>query len=86
MELIILLVGLLGLAYALYLFWSIMKIEVKSERMKEIAGAINAGAMTYLKRQYLSLSVFMAIVFIAIFVIATAELQRGGSEREAISK
>ena len=66
MEPWILIVGLLGLAYALFLFWSMMRIEVKSARMKEIAGAIHEGAMTYLRRQYLSLSVFMAIIFVAI--------------------
>ena len=66
MELGILMVGFLGLAYALFLFWSVMRIEVKSERMKEIAVAIQEGSMTYLRRQYLSLSVFMIIVFLAI--------------------
>ena len=66
MEFWILTVGLLGLVYALYLFWSVVRMEVKSERMKEIAAAIHEGAMTYLRRQYLSLSVFMAIVFLAI--------------------
>ncbi|MFH1576385.1 MAG: sodium-translocating pyrophosphatase [Candidatus Margulisiibacteriota bacterium] len=68
MEFWIIFVGVLGLVYALYLFWSIVRIEVKSERMNEIANSIHQGAMTYLRRQYLSLSVFMAIVFIAIFV------------------
>ncbi|MBU0671695.1 MAG: sodium-translocating pyrophosphatase [Candidatus Margulisbacteria bacterium] len=68
MEFWIIFVGVLGLVYALYLFWGIVRIEVKSERMNEIANSIHQGAMTYLRRQYLSLSVFMAIVFIAIFV------------------
>lgn len=73
MELWILIVGLLGLVYALFLFWSVMRIEVKSERMKEIASAIHEGAMTYLRRQYLSLLIFMAIVFAAIlFFIGTS--------------
>ena len=67
MELWILIIGLLGLVYAGYLFLSIMRIEVKSDRMKEIAASIQEGAMTYLKRQYLSLAVFMLIVFIAIY-------------------
>ncbi len=66
MEFWILLVGVLGLGYALYLFWSISKMPPGSARMQEIAAAISEGAMTYLKRQYMSLSVFMAIVFIAI--------------------
>jgi len=65
---LILLIGLLGLGYALYLFWEIMQIEVKSDRMKEIALAIQEGAMTYLKRQYFSLAIFMTIVFLAMLV------------------
>ncbi|MBN2058030.1 MAG: sodium-translocating pyrophosphatase [Candidatus Saganbacteria bacterium] len=68
MDLWIILVGLLGLGYALYLFWSIARTEVRSERMNEIAAAIHKGAMAYLKRQYLSLSVFMAVVFLAMVV------------------
>lgn len=68
MEFWILIIGLLGLVYALYLFWGVVRIEVKSERMKEIAAAIHEGAMTYLRRQYLSLLVFMAIIFSAILV------------------
>jgi K(+)-stimulated pyrophosphate-energized sodium pump len=66
MEPWILLIGALGLVYAFYLFWSIMRIDVPSERMKEIAGSIHEGAMAYLRRQYLSLLVFVAIVFTAI--------------------
>ncbi len=67
MELWILLIGLLGLLYAGYLFLSVIRIPVPSERMKEIAAAIHEGAMVYLRRQYTSLSIFMLIVFIAIF-------------------
>ncbi|MFH1684462.1 MAG: sodium-translocating pyrophosphatase [Candidatus Margulisiibacteriota bacterium] len=64
----VLTIGALGLVYALFLFWSIVRIEVKSARMTEIANSINQGAMTYLRRQSFSLSIFMAIVFIAILV------------------
>ncbi|MBU1026793.1 MAG: sodium/proton-translocating pyrophosphatase, partial [Candidatus Margulisbacteria bacterium] len=82
MELWILLVGFLGLVYALYLFWSVTKMQPGSARMQEIAASIHEGAMTYLRRQYLSLLVFMAIVFIAILAfiglpIALAYLSGG---------
>jgi K(+)-stimulated pyrophosphate-energized sodium pump len=60
--------GCLGLIYALVLFWSIARISVKSEKMKEIADAIHMGAMTYLKRQYLTLVIFMAVVFLASLI------------------
>lgn len=67
MDTWILIFGGLGLIYAFYLFWSIVKMEVKSEKMNEIANDIHQGAMTYLKRQYTSLAIFMAIVFAAIW-------------------
>jgi len=66
MEILILVLGSLGLLYAFFIFWRVLRIKVQSERMQEIAAAIHEGAMTYLKRQYLSIAVFMAIVFIAI--------------------
>jgi K(+)-stimulated pyrophosphate-energized sodium pump len=67
MESWILVIGFLGLGYAFLLFWSIMRIQVESVRMREIASAIHEGAMTYLKRQYTYLAVFVAIVFLAIW-------------------
>jgi K(+)-stimulated pyrophosphate-energized sodium pump len=66
MEPWILMAGLLGLVYALYLFWRVTRMDAGSAHMREIAAAIHEGAMTYLRRQYLSLSVFMVIVFMAI--------------------
>lgn len=63
---LILTVGVLGLIYAFGLLWSINKLPAGSARMQEIAASIHEGAMTYLKRQFKSLSVFMAIVFLAI--------------------
>ncbi|NQT30321.1 MAG: sodium-translocating pyrophosphatase [Candidatus Saganbacteria bacterium] len=68
MVLLVLGIGFLGLLYALYLFWGIARIKVKSERMKEIAKAIQEGSMAYLRRQYISLSLFMLIVFLAIWL------------------
>ncbi|MFH1541462.1 MAG: sodium-translocating pyrophosphatase [bacterium] len=60
---LILLVGSLGLVFALYLFWGVSKLDAGNNRMKEIAASIQTGAMTYLKRQYTSVGVFMLIVF-----------------------
>ncbi|MDI6732199.1 MAG: sodium-translocating pyrophosphatase, partial [Candidatus Margulisbacteria bacterium] len=60
------LIGLLGLLYAFYLFWSIVRIKVTSAKMQEIAAAIHEGAMTYLRRQYLTVAVFMLVLFAVI--------------------
>ncbi|MFC1511316.1 sodium-translocating pyrophosphatase [Candidatus Margulisiibacteriota bacterium] len=67
MEQWILIIGSLGLVYALYLFWGVTRLEAGSARMREIAAAINQGAMAYLKRQYLSVAIFMVVVFAAIY-------------------
>ncbi|OGB88033.1 sodium-translocating pyrophosphatase [candidate division WOR-1 bacterium RIFCSPHIGHO2_02_FULL_45_12] len=67
MEQWIVLSGLLGLGYAFYLFWGVLRIKVESQSMQEIATAIQFGAMAYLRRQYLSLFLFLVIVFAAIY-------------------
>jgi K(+)-stimulated pyrophosphate-energized sodium pump len=64
---LILAVGVLGMIYAFNLLWSVMRMDAGSPRMQEIAASIHEGAMTYLKRQYKGLAVFMLLVFIAIF-------------------
>jgi len=59
-------VGILGMVYAFNLLWSVIRMDAGSARMQEIAASIHEGAMTYLRRQYMSLVVFMALVFLAI--------------------
>jgi K(+)-stimulated pyrophosphate-energized sodium pump len=60
------LTGLLALAFAFMLRNSIVKKEVKNERMKEIAGYIEEGAMAFLKREYKYLAVFIVVVAICL--------------------
>lgn len=58
--------GVLGLlvAFGLYLF--IKKQPEGNETMREIAALIRTGAMAFLKKQYSTLSIFVAIVFILL--------------------
>ena len=44
-------------------------IKVEDARMREIAGYIHEGAMAYLKRQYIVMAVFAAIMFVVLFII-----------------
>jgi len=44
-------------------------IKVEDARMREIAGYIHEGAMAYLKRQYIVMAIFAAIMFVVLFII-----------------
>ncbi len=60
------LLGLGGLVMALFIYLHISKLPDGNERMREIAELIHDGAMTYLKRQYTILLIFVAIVAILL--------------------
>ncbi|MEK6790837.1 MAG: sodium-translocating pyrophosphatase [Deltaproteobacteria bacterium] len=60
------LLGLGGLVMALFIYLHILKLPDGNERMREIAELIHDGAMTYLKRQYTILLIFVAIVAILL--------------------
>ena len=44
-------------------------IKVEDARMREIAGYIQEGAMAYLKRQYIVMAIFAAVMFVVLFVV-----------------
>lgn len=48
-------------------YFSLKKEPMGSKRMKELAGMIHAGAMTYLKTQYRILLIFVVLVTVALF-------------------
>jgi K(+)-stimulated pyrophosphate-energized sodium pump len=58
--------GIIGLSFSLFLFWEMLREPAGNERMLEISQYIHDGAMTYLRRQYLSVAIFMAVVFAAV--------------------
>lgn len=58
--------AVLALLYALFTTMSIKKIDPGNDRMKEIARHIEEGAMAFLKREYLIISIFMVVLFIII--------------------
>lgn len=60
--------GVMGLLFALYLAKKINKADPGTERMKEISGYIEEGAMAFLKREYKVLSVFIVVVFFVLGV------------------
>jgi len=59
--------GAAGLLFALGIFLYIKKQPVGTDRMAELSEMIHDGAMVYLKRQYIILAGFIAVVFTLLF-------------------
>ena len=62
--------SLTALFFAGYLIRSILKRDTGTVKMREIASAVSVGAWAYLKRQYLGVSIFFAVVFCILLALA----------------
>jgi len=62
----IILCGLLSLVYGAYTVRALMAANAGSARMQEIAGAIQEGAQAYLARQYTTIAVAGAVIFLIV--------------------
>ncbi|MFH1311697.1 MAG: sodium-translocating pyrophosphatase [Candidatus Eisenbacteria bacterium] len=60
------LVGVVGLIYAGILFVLVKRNPYGTEKMKEISDLIHTGAMAFLKREYLTLLVFVVVLFVVL--------------------
>jgi len=61
--------GILALIYGAVTVRSILSASAGNERMQEIAKAIQEGANAYLKRQYTTIAMVGAVVFVAVFFL-----------------
>lgn len=59
--------GFLGLSFALLLYFLVKKYPTGNEIMNTIAEAIHSGAMTFLKREYSYISIFVVILFATLW-------------------
>jgi K(+)-stimulated pyrophosphate-energized sodium pump len=59
---LIILGGLLSIAYGAWAIADVNSRDAGTQRMQEIAAAIAEGAQAYLKRQYLTISVVGAVL------------------------
>jgi len=58
--------GLLSLVYGAYTVRAVMASDAGSPRMQEIAGAIQEGAQAYLTRQYTTIAIAGAVIFVIV--------------------
>jgi K(+)-stimulated pyrophosphate-energized sodium pump len=63
--------GLAAVGLASYLYKYVISQESGTEKMREIASAIKEGAKAYLKRQNMTLAVFVAVMAIVLGVLYT---------------
>ncbi len=61
------LASLISLAFTAYYFVNIKKLKFGTPKMKEISDAIREGALAFLKREYIFLVVFIAVVAVLLY-------------------
>ena len=63
------LAGIISLAFAIFFARNVLKEDVGNQKMQEIAGAIQEGAMAYLNRQYRTIAVVSIILAVLILFL-----------------
>src|SRR5437868_7600153 len=63
---LIVLCGVLALAYAGWAIRTVLAADAGSERMQEIAAAVREGAQAYLKRQYTAIAGVGVVIFLIL--------------------
>ncbi|TDH38976.1 sodium-translocating pyrophosphatase [Pseudohoeflea suaedae] len=64
--------GLLSIVYAIWAVRSVLAADQGNERMQEIAGYIREGAQAYLSRQYTTIAIVGAVVFVLTWILLGA--------------
>ncbi len=61
--------GAVAVAYGVYATRSVLAADAGNERMRQIAGAVQEGAQAYLNRQYMTIGVAGAAIFVLLAVL-----------------
>jgi Inorganic pyrophosphatase len=59
--------AVIGLAFAFFLIFAIMRHSAGNEKMREISAAVQEGAKAYLNRQVKTISVIAVVIFVLLF-------------------
>ena len=60
-------IGFIGLMMAISIYFLVKSYPKGNEVMQEIAEAIHSGAMVFLRREYLFIAIFVAVLFIVLW-------------------
>ncbi len=66
--------GLIGLLIVSVIFFYVRRQPAGSEKMQELATSIHQGAMVFLKREYSTILIFVAVVFLLLFFFVEPHL------------
>ncbi|MBQ3124253.1 MAG: sodium-translocating pyrophosphatase [Clostridia bacterium] len=66
----VLICAIIALVFAAVNFYSVKKKPEGTEKMAEISAKIRKGAMAYLKRQYKTVGIFFAVMFVILAILA----------------
>jgi len=58
----------IGVGYAVYLVFWVMRLDAGSPEMKKIQAAIQEGAQAYMARQYKTVSIVAAALFLLLWI------------------
>ncbi len=74
--------GILALLFAIYLIFSVMRVDPGNDTVQEIGKAIQEGAMAFLKREYVLLATFVVIITVVIALFIDYDiLDKTGADR-----
>ena len=69
--------GVVSLLYGIYAVRSVFAASTGSERMQEIAAAVQEGARAYLNRQYITIGIVGIVIFAILVVIQFVVITKG---------
>jgi K(+)-stimulated pyrophosphate-energized sodium pump len=74
--------GLLAVAFALYLAWDVLRQDIGTEAMQEIAATIFEGAVAFIRRQYQTIAILAIGGAVVIGLVITLVETKGAADTD----